>query len=91
MVSDIGGNLGLLLGASAFTLYEFLEGCVRRCWRRSRPKGGRVAAAELHDVMTANSGGGGGGAPEARLSTISHGPQLKPLTLDAGDTTQISI
>ncbi|XP_037070055.1 uncharacterized protein LOC119091388 [Pollicipes pollicipes] len=34
MMSDIGGNLGLLLGASAMTLYDVLENFLRRCWKR---------------------------------------------------------
>lgn len=36
MVSDIGGNLGLLLGASLFALYEFIESCLSRCWQRRK-------------------------------------------------------
>ena len=55
MISDIGGNLGLLLGASAFTLYEFLEDFVRRCLRRGRRAVGRVASADLLEVISRES------------------------------------
>ena len=34
MISDIGGNLGLLLGASIFTVFELIEAALTRCWAR---------------------------------------------------------
>ncbi|XP_043218806.1 uncharacterized protein LOC122380074 [Amphibalanus amphitrite] len=66
MVSDIGGNLGLLLGVSAFTLYEFVESCVRRCWRRRQR---RDAGAD----RKSSPGGGDGGGSWVWVSGVTHG------------------
>ena len=88
MVSDIGGNLGLLLGASAFTLYEFLESCVRRLWRRSRRTGVKVTSAELREVKAIDSGVIGG--LNTKRPAVNKGT-LNPLAIVGEGATQISI
>ncbi|XP_043222025.1 uncharacterized protein LOC122381662 isoform X1 [Amphibalanus amphitrite] len=89
MVSDIGGNLGLLLGASAFTLYEFIESCVRRCWRRSQRRETGVAEADLREVKSADGGGGLGS--QTRLATVGLGTMKPPAGPGDAATTHISI
>ncbi|XP_043229764.1 uncharacterized protein LOC122385493 [Amphibalanus amphitrite] len=52
MMSDIGGNLGLLLGASIFTLFEMVENAARHLWERRKRRKAKVSQVTTSAIRT---------------------------------------